>query len=60
MGLAFYIKIVPRTGSSVQQGTDYNGKLIIFVNDYWDVETAALNSPSLQKMINALVSYNPI
>lgn len=52
--------IVPRTGSSAQQGPDYNGKLIIFVNDYWDVETAALNSPSLQKMINALVSYNPI
>lgn len=52
--------VVPRSGSSAQQGPDYNGKLIIFVNDYWDVETAALNSLSLQKMKNALVSYNPI
>jgi hypothetical protein len=52
--------IVPRSGSSAQQGPDYNGKLAIFVNDYWDVATAARNSPSLQKMLNALVSYNPI
>ncbi|MCU0645677.1 MAG: hypothetical protein MUC94_15645 [bacterium] len=52
--------IVPRSGSSAQQGPDYNGALITYVNDHWDVETAALNSPSLQKMINALVSYNPI
>jgi hypothetical protein len=52
--------IVPRSGSSAKQGPDYNGALITCVNDHWDVKTAALNSPSLQKMINALVSYNPI
>jgi hypothetical protein len=52
--------IVPRSGSSAQQGPDYNGTLITYLNDYWDVKKAAQNSPSLKKMINALVSYNPI
>jgi len=52
--------IVPRSGSSAKQGPDYNGVIIKYVNDHWDVNKAALNSPSLQKMINALVSYNPI
>ena len=52
--------IVPRSESSAKQGPDYNGTLITYVSDYWDVKKAAQNSPSLQKMINALVSYNPI
>lgn len=52
--------IVPRSGSGAKQGPDYNGALTAYVNDYWDANKAALNSPSLQKMINALVSYYPI
>lgn len=52
--------IVPRPGSSAQQGPDYNGMLAVFVKDYWDAKIAALNSPSLMKMINALVAFKPI
>lgn len=52
--------IVPRSASSAQQGPDYNGALTAFVKDHWDVKTAAQNSMSLQKMIDALISYNPI
>jgi len=52
--------IVPRPGSSAKQGPDYNGTLAAFVNDHWDANIAALNSPSLMKMINALVSFKPI
>lgn len=52
--------IVPRPGSSAQQGPDYNGTLAAFVNNYWDAQVAAVNSPSLMKMIDALVSFNPI
>ena len=52
--------IVPRSGSSAKQGPDYNGALTTYVNNHWDIKTAALNSPSLQKMIDALISYNPI
>ncbi len=52
--------IVPRAESGANQGPDYNGALIKYVHDHWDINKAALYSPSLQKMINALVSYNPI
>lgn len=52
--------IVPRSGSSAKQGPDYNGALTTFVKDHWNINKAAQNSPSLQKMINAFVSYNPI
>lgn len=52
--------IVPRLESSAKQGPDYNGVLITYLNDYWDINKAAPNSPSLQKMIDALISCNPI
>ncbi len=51
--------IVPRQGSTAQQGPDYDASLIKFVNDYWNVTKAAENSPSLQKTIKALASFHP-
>lgn len=52
--------IVPRSESSAKQGPDYNGALTTYLNEYWDINKAASNSPSLKKMIDALISCNPI
>ncbi|MFM6077048.1 MAG: DUF4276 family protein, partial [Dolichospermum sp.] len=44
--------IVPRSNSTAKVGRDYNGRLIYFVNNYWQMEVAKLSSPSLQRAIN--------
>jgi len=38
--------IVPRKGSGVDHGPDYNDSLMRFVRECWDIEEAMRNSPS--------------
>lgn len=52
--------IVPRSNSTAKVGRDYNGQLIYFVNNYWQMEVAKLCSPSLQRAINAISKFEPI
>lgn len=51
--------IVPKAESTAQQGPDYNGKLITYVNKYWDCMIAAHHSPSLNRTIITLNSFDP-
>ena len=52
--------IVPQFNSTAKVGRDYNGQLIYFVNNYWQMEVAKLSSPSLQRAINAIAKFDPI
>jgi hypothetical protein len=51
--------IVPRTGSTAQQGPDYNGCLAVFVKEQWNINAARANSPSLASAIDSLVYFTP-
>ncbi len=52
--------IVPRRGSTAKQGPDYNGLLSTFVRSDWDLEVAALGSPSLARTVGRLAVFNPV
>jgi hypothetical protein len=52
--------IVPRSNSTAKVGRDYNGQLIYFVNNYWQMEAAKLCSPSLKRAINVISKFEPI
>lgn len=52
-------RVVPRAGSTAQQGPDYNGCLIEFVNSRWSINQAASNSPSLRRTIGRLSTFTP-
>ena len=52
--------VVPLPKSTAKVGRDYNGQLIPFVEDYWKVEVAMCNSPSLQRAVNAVTTFEPI
>ncbi len=52
--------IVPRPNSTAKVGPDYNGQLSLFVENYWNVEVAMDNSPSLQRAVNAVSTFQPI
>lgn len=51
--------IVPDRNSTAKIGKDYNGQLIQFVNQSWQVASAQTNSPSLERAMNALVNFQP-
>ncbi|MCC3470256.1 MAG: hypothetical protein JGK03_05100 [Microcoleus sp. PH2017_25_DOB_D_A] len=51
--------IVPDRNSTAKIGKDYNGQLIQFVNQSWQVASAQTNSPSLQRAMNAIVNFQP-
>lgn len=51
--------IVPEQNSTAKIGKDYNGQLIPFVRTHWQVATAQLNSPSLQRAMKALITFQP-
>lgn len=51
--------IVPRTGSQAKQGPDYNGSLIPFVTNHWNIKEAMKNSSSLKKAIDAIKRLKP-
>lgn len=52
--------IVPAPNSTAKIGKDYNGQLIQFVQENWQVESARTNSRSLERAINALMNFEPI
>jgi len=52
--------IVPRIGSTAKVGPDYNGRLICFVENFWDPDCAKKNSPSLRRTIEVLSQFQPI
>lgn len=51
--------IVPAANSTASIGKDYNGKLIKFVQEDWQMELAQANSRSLQKAVNAIINFQP-
>jgi len=51
--------IVPDRNSTAKIGKDYNGQLIQFVQNNWQVEAAQVNSRSLQRAMNALINFQP-
>lgn len=53
------VGIVPAKGSTAKIGPDYNGQLIDFITNYWQVEIAALSSPSLKRAYDAILTFEP-
>jgi hypothetical protein len=51
--------IVPTEGSTAKQGPDYNGRLISFVEEFWNPHEAMHNSPSLERTIKAVENFQP-
>jgi len=51
--------IAPAPDSTAKIGKDYNGQLIKFVQNDWRVAEAQVNSPSLQRAMNAIINYQP-
>lgn len=51
--------IAPAPDSTAKIGKDYNGQLIQFVRNDWRVAEAQVNSPSLQRAMNAIINYQP-
>ena len=51
--------IVPIEGSTAKQGPDYNGRLIFFVEEFWNPYEAMHNSPSLERAIKAVETFQP-
>ncbi|MEO8096155.1 MAG: hypothetical protein ABI811_00525 [Acidobacteriota bacterium] len=52
-------RIVPRNGSTAQQGPDYNGCLIEFATGSWNIGSASLISASLHRAIVRLQTFTP-
>ncbi len=52
--------IVPFREKTVTIGPDYNEKLKEFVNHFWQAEIAASYSPSLQRTVNAIATFEPM
>jgi hypothetical protein len=53
------VDIVPLPRSTAKQGRNYNGRLISFVNNFWNIQSAQRNSPSLQRAIKHIETFNP-
>ena len=51
--------IVPKRGSSAKQGPDYNGCLVRFVEELWDINSASTRSPSLARTASRLAAFRP-
>jgi hypothetical protein len=51
--------LVPRPGSSAQQGPGYNIPLVAFVRRHWNMETARRRSRSLDRTVARLNTWNP-
>jgi hypothetical protein len=52
--------IVPAPNSTATIGKYYNPQLIQFVQQSWQIDSAQKNSPSLQRAMNAIMSFEPI
>lgn len=51
--------IVPPQNSTAKIGRNYNGRLIEFVENFWNMEEAASNSNSLRNTISILERFEP-
>ena len=51
--------IVPMPRSTAKVGPDYNGQLIYFVENHWNIIEAARNSPSLDRTVKAVANFEP-
>ena len=51
--------IVPRDGSLISVGPDYNGRLIEFLRDSWRLDVAEDHSPSLRRANAVLKAFSP-
>lgn len=51
--------IMPAPNSTAKIGKDYNGQLIQFVNQNWQIELAKTHSRSLERAINAIAHFEP-
>ena len=51
--------IVPPHESTRKQGPDYNGALIGFVKDHWNIKRAIHNSVSLKGTVSAVMQFRP-
>lgn len=47
-------ELVPEPGAKIPVGYGYNTRLMEFVRDHWDLERAALVSPSLKRTLDRL------
>lgn len=52
--------IIPSKNSTAKIGRDYNGQLIQFVQQNWQVEIAKTHSKSLERAVNAIIRFEPI
>ncbi len=52
--------IVPPAGSTRLIGPNYNGRLVSYVQDRWDISAAKKSSPSLIRTVNAITGFAPI
>jgi hypothetical protein len=52
--------IVPAPNSTATIGKYYNPQLIQFVQQSWQIDSAQKNSSSLQRAMNAIMSFEPI
>ena len=52
-------RIVPRRTSTAKHGPDYNGCLIEFVSESWNIRSATGASPSLARTVARLRSFTP-
>ena len=52
--------IVPAAGSTAKIGPDYNGVLISFVYNFWQVKEASKISPSLNRAFSAIKAFDPV
>lgn len=53
-------RIVPRAGSTAQQGPDYNACLSEFVSTQWDIARAARSARSLSRTLGKFRHFTPI
>jgi hypothetical protein len=54
------LDIVPQDGSTAKVGPNYNGRLMSFVERYWDPAVAKEGSLSLRKAVEALDAFQPV
>ena len=53
-------RLTPKIGSTAKQGPDHNGRLGLFVQRHWDFETAKIESPSLNRTLQRLITFKPV
>ena len=52
--------IVSSEGSAAKQGPDYKGRLMSFVEGFWNPYDAMHNSPGLERMMKVVEDFQPV